>query len=118
MQALHGQIVGIVAALARLRGPVDQRGVQALADLLRLLVEHLLRHLFPGEAQVALHGDHAQADDAARREQQRSGVVVVALAGEMLLNRIVGQVAGGDDVRQQGAALAADAQALGQVRLR
>ena len=33
----------------------------------------------------------------------------------MLLDRIVGQVAGGDDVRQQRAALAAHAQALGQV---
>ena len=50
------------------------------------------------------------------REQERPGVVVVGFAGEMLLDRIVGQIAGGDDVRQQRAAFAADAQALGQMR--
>ncbi len=33
----------------------------------------------------------------------------------MLLDPIVGQVAGGDDVRQERAAFAADAQALGQM---
>src|SRR5674476_1080410 len=115
MQALHRQIVRIVGPLARLRGPLDERGVQALADLLRLLVQHLLRHLFPGEAQVALHGDHAQADDAPGREHERPGVMVVALAGEMLLDRIVRQIAGGDDVRQQRTAFAAHAQALGQM---
>ena len=90
--------------------------MQALADLLRLLVQHLLRHLLPREAQVALHGDHAQADDAAGREQQRPRVAVVIFAREMLRDRIVRQVAGGDDVRQQRAALAAHAQALGQMR--
>src|ERR1035437_9508955 len=42
--------------------------------------------------------------------------MVVALAGELPLDGIMGQVAGGYDVRQQRAAFAADAQALGQMQ--
>ncbi len=81
VQALQRQVVGIIAAAAGGLGPGDQRGVQALADLLRLHVEDLLRHLLPGEAQVAGHGDHPQADRAARREQQRPRIAVVVLRG-------------------------------------
>jgi hypothetical protein len=64
VQALHGQVVGVVARLARLSRPRDQRVTQALAHFLLLFVEHLLRHLLPGEAQVARHRDHPQADVA------------------------------------------------------
>src|ERR1035437_201980 len=42
--------------------------------------------------------------------------MVVGLAGEMLLDASMGQVAGGDDVRHRRAAFASHAQALGQVR--
>ena len=80
MQALQRQIVGVVAAFAGLPRPADQRGVQALAHLLRLLVEQLLRHLLPGETQVAHHGHHPQPDGAARRQQQRPGIAVVRSA--------------------------------------
>ena len=65
VEALERQVVRIVRAFAGLVRPGDQGGVQALANLLRLLVEHLLRRFLPGEAEVALHGNHAQADGAA-----------------------------------------------------
>ena len=68
VQALGRQVVGVVAALAHALRPADERGVQALLHLLRLLVEQLLRHLLPGKAQIARHGHQAQADRPPRRE--------------------------------------------------
>ena len=55
-------------------------------------------------------------DRFARREQQRALVAVVVLARQKFLGRRVGQVAGGEDVRQRRAGLARNAPALGQVR--
>ena len=77
VQALHRQVAGVIAAFTQLPGPRDQRGTQAFADLLGLLVEQLLRHFLPGKPQVALHRHQAQADAAARRKQQRAGVAVI-----------------------------------------
>ena len=66
VQALLRQVVGVVGALARLLGPADECRMQAVADLLLLLVEQLMRKLFPGKPQVAGHRDHPQADRSAR----------------------------------------------------
>src|SRR5262245_13352657 len=49
--------------------------------------------------------------------QQRRVVTVVLLRREERLRRIVREIAGRDDVRQRRAELAADAAALGQMRL-
>ncbi len=76
VQALGGQVVGVVAALAHALRPADQRGVQALLHLLRLLVELLLGHLLPGEAQIARHGHQAQARPPAPGEDQRPLIAV------------------------------------------
>ncbi|MGC4051391.1 MAG: hypothetical protein QM757_18690 [Paludibaculum sp.] len=65
VEALLGQVVGVVGGLAERGGPVHQSGANAVADLLLLVVEHLLGHLLPGEAKVAGGGHEAQADDAA-----------------------------------------------------
>ena len=117
MQTLRRQVVGVVAALARLLRPVDQRGVQALAHLLRLLVEQLLRHLLPGKAQVARHGDEAQPHRPPRREQQRAGIAGIPRPRQKVGDRRVRQVAGSDDVRDRRARQRAGAAALGQVHL-
>ena len=53
MQALEREIVAVVGRLARALGPAAERGAQRVADFLLLLVEHLLRHFLPREAQVA-----------------------------------------------------------------
>ena len=118
VQALLRQVVGVVAAFAHASRPADQRSVQAVEHLLRLLVEQLLRHFFPGKAQVARHGDQAQADDPAGRQvaagrDSRScwRTARVSAIG------LVGQVAGGDDVRHGRAGQTAHAAALGQVDL-
>ena len=66
MQALHGKVAGVIAALAATFGPVDKRRAPAVANLLGLLVEQLLGHFFPRESQIAFHGDEAQSDAAAR----------------------------------------------------
>ena len=50
------------------------------SHLLRLLVEQLLRHLFPGEAQVTQHGDHPQAHRPAAQKQHRAGVAVIVVS--------------------------------------
>ena len=67
-QALSRQIVCVVAAFARLQRPGDEGGAGAVAHLLCLLIEQLLRHLFPGEAKVARHRNQAQPDVPARRQ--------------------------------------------------
>ena len=80
VQALQRHVVGVVVAAAGRFGPADERGVQALADLLGLHVEDLLRHFLPGKAQVAGHGHHPQADRTARRGQQQPGIRLALLA--------------------------------------
>ena len=115
VQALHRYVIGIAGAFAHVPGPGDECGAQAVAHLLRLVVEHLLRQIFPGKSQVSFHGHKAQPDGASGRKQQGAGVVVVALGAEVRLDRIVRQVAGSDDVRQSGAAKAARAAVAGQV---
>ena len=71
VQALERQVVRVVAGLARAAGPIDEGVAQAVAHLLLLLIEDLLRHFLPDEPQVADGGDHAQADRFAGREEQR-----------------------------------------------
>ena len=66
VQALLGDIVGVVVAFARCFRPVDQRRMDAVANLLLLFVQNLVRQLFPGEAQIAGHGNHAQANGPPR----------------------------------------------------
>ena len=77
MQALLRHVVAVIAAFAHLLRPADEGRVQALTDFLRLLVEQLLRHLLPGEAQIARHRDQAQTHGTPRREIQRSGIAVI-----------------------------------------
>ena len=65
-------------------GPTDEGGVQALADFLLLLIENLLRHFLPGEAEIALGGNEPQADGAATRKMEWAGVVVAIVTLEIL----------------------------------
>ena len=89
--------------------------MQALAHFLRLLVEQLLRHFLPRKAQIAHHRHQPQSDIRARREQQRTVIVVMLLRLEPGRHRVMRQIARRNDVRQRTAAQAADAAALRQV---
>ena len=62
VEALEGEVVGVVAGFAALFGPADESGAGGFADFFLLFVETLLSGFFPGEAEVALSGDHAEAD--------------------------------------------------------
>ncbi len=117
VEALERQVVGVVGGLAGGAGPADERRAEALAHLLLLLVEDLLGHLLPGEAQVAHGGDEPQADGPPRREEQRALVAVPVHPLEELGDRLVREVAGGEDVGEVGAGLAGDAAGLGEVGL-
>ncbi len=99
VQALARQIVGVVAALARLPGPRRQRGPHALAHLLLLLVEPLLRRLLPGEVQVAYRGHKPQADGTPGREPDRAAERRADRLAKETLDRRVREVAGREDVR-------------------
>ncbi len=62
VEALEGEVVGVVGGLSGGFGPIDEGGAKGVADFLLLFVEDLLGHFFPGEAEVAFGGDHAQSD--------------------------------------------------------
>ena len=62
-------------------------------------IEDLLWHGFPGEAEIADHGDHAKTDAAAGREMERSLVAVVVFEAEEFVGWLVRKIAGRDDVR-------------------
>ena len=96
--------------------------MQAVAHLLRLLVEQLLWHFFPCKAQIARHRHQPQADCAPRRKNQGAGITVgaslaIGLLRQKLADRFVREVAGGDDVRQRRAGQPSHSAALGQVNL-
>ena len=84
VQALRWEVVGVIAALAGGARPVEERGAEAVAHFLLLLVQPLLRHLLPKKAQVAHHRNHAQTDGPAGRQQQRPGIMVVVLAAQVI----------------------------------
>ena len=65
VEALTGEVVGVVGALADGAGPVGEGGADAVAHFLFLFVEFLLRGFFPSEDEVADGGDEAEADGAA-----------------------------------------------------
>ena len=90
MQALEREVAGVIARLPRPARPADEGGAEGIAHFLLLLVERLLRHFLPRETQVALGGDHAQADGAAGGKMERAGVAVVAVVLQELAGRPVG----------------------------
>ena len=115
MDALGREVVGVVAPFAAAACPLNESGMKAGADLLLLFIEHLLRHFLPGKAEVAHHGDEAEADAAAGREQHRAGILVVRGLLQVIRNGIMGEIAGGEDVRDWGSGELADAAAFGEV---
>src|SRR2546428_434527 len=117
VQALEGRIVRVIAGFARLARPAEQRRAQAVPHLLLLLVQQLLRHLFPREPQITHGGNQPQTHRAARRKQERALVAVVVLAREELGRRTVREIARGDNVWQWHADAARNAAAFRQVDL-
>ena len=99
MQALARQVVGVVAALAGAARPPHQGVAKAVAHLLLLFVQQLLRGVLPEEPEVAQHRDQAQADGPAGREHQWPRIAVVLPLGEKRVDGIVGEPAGREDVR-------------------
>ena len=115
VQALQREVVGVVAGFAGAGGPADQGGAQAVADLLLLLVQHLLGHFLPRETEVAFGGHHAQADAFAGAEQERALIVIVGALGQEVLGGAVGEETGGEEMGDGRAVLIGDAAALGEV---
>src|SRR5262245_51953760 len=101
MQTLQRKIVSVVARLTCLPSPTNERGMQAFADLLLLFIEQLLRHLFPQEAQIANGWHQPQTDTSARREQNRSVVIVVVVLLEKCGGRFVGKITRRKNVRNR-----------------
>lgn len=98
MEALEGEVVGVIGGFAGLAGPLDEGLAEAVADFFLLFVESLLGGFLPLKAEVAFGGDEAEADGAAGGEEDRARVVVVLDAIEPVGDGLVGEVAGGEDV--------------------
>lgn len=98
MQALEGDVVGVIGGFAGVAGPLDEGVAEAVADFFLLFVEALLGGFLPLKAEVAFGGDEAEADGAAWGEEDGAGVVVMLDAVEPISDGLVGEVAGGEDV--------------------
>jgi hypothetical protein len=83
VQTLQRGIVRVVGRFASLPGPFQQCRPQAVAHFLRLFVEPLLCRLFPGEAQVAGHGDQPQTHGAAGGQMQRARIAIATVPVEV-----------------------------------
>ena len=81
--------------LAHLHRPTDQRSA-GCPVFLRLLVEQLLRHLLPGEAQYR-HRRQRAARWRAQATRSRALIAVPALGGQERLDAVVRQIARRDD---------------------
>ena len=65
-----------------------------------------------------MHGrNHAQTDGAARREQQWTGIAIVALPPQELVDWLMGQIARRKNMRQRDTRLLADFPAFREVCL-
>src|SRR5437879_5142830 len=115
MQALQRDVIAVIRRFSSVASPADERRSQTLPHLLRLLIQDLLRHLLPKKAQVVLRWNHAQPDRTTRRKQQRARIVVVALRLQKFLNRLMSQIARGENMRQRDTCLLAGFPTLGQV---
>ena len=106
MQALKWDIVRLIGRFAGAASPIDKRMPQAVANLLLLLVQNLLRHFLPHETQVASGWNHSHTDGFPGREQQQSFISIVFLTRQKFLNGRMGQITCSKDVRDGHAGLA------------
>ena len=106
MQALVGQVIGVIAGFAHLVRPADQGGVQAVAHFLLLFVEQLVRRFFPSEPEIAFRWNQSQSYRAPRRKNDRQ-------AGGC--NLTVRKITGGNNVWNRPARLATLAASFGKV---
>src|SRR5690349_2906455 len=97
--AVRRDVAGVVGDFTGGDGPAGAGGAGGVAHLLLLFVEALLRHFLPGKAQVALCGDEPEADIRAAAEEDRAAVAVVLFASEVFGDRLVREIAGGENVR-------------------
>src|SRR4051794_15513225 len=67
MQALERDIVGVIASLASVYGPIHERMASAIPYFLLLLIEDLLWHFLPHKCEVTRCRHHAQANGFAPR---------------------------------------------------
>src|SRR5258705_1191109 len=105
MQTLQRDVVGVVGSFTRCSSPINQRLAEAVANLLLLLIENLLRHFLPHKSQVASSRNHAQTDGFPGREEDRSFIAVILLPSEELLDGRVRKIAGCKNVRDESASL-------------
>ena len=113
MKALEWEVVGIIGTFGALHCPLNKGGVEAIAHFFFLHVEFLLGHFLPGETEIAGHGNEAQADAAAGRKDHLSLIAPVLFARDGFLDGRVGEIAGGDDVRDESTGFAAGFATLG-----
>ena len=117
VEALKGEVVGVVRSFPGTLGPADESGAEGVAHFLLLGVENLLGHFFPGEAEIALGGNHAEADGATGRKVERAGVLVVIDGVEEVAGGAVGEVGGGEEVGDGRAGFAAPFAGFSEVGL-
>ncbi len=116
MQALQRHVVGVIAAFAGVRGPVDERvraGCRGLSAACSSSICCGISSQMNRRSRSM--GIRRRPTERPSDEKQRAGDSRSCSAREKFLDRLVRKVAGGDDVRQRLAGQAADAPALGQV---
>ena len=117
VQALSGEIAGVVTCFAARPRPIRQRAAHAVAHLLLLLVEFLLSGFFPRKLQVAHRGHHAQADGPAGRQVHGLSESIGELAREVGFGGLVGEVTRGEDVWNGSAKFTRGLPGFGEVHI-
>src|SRR5262245_38623432 len=117
VESLNGQVVCVVGPFAARAGPFQDRAPARFAHLLLVLVKGLVGGFLPEECEVACHRDQALADGLAPREEDRAVVAVVAGRREVTLDGRMGEVAGGDNMRNRDVQGALNSPGLGEMDL-
>src|ERR1700752_2123044 len=116
VQALQRSVVGVIGGFACGARPLDEGVTEAFTDFLLLLVQDLLWHFLPKEAEVADRGYQSLPNGFPGRKQQRALVAVMIVACQKLIGWLMRQVTGRKHVRKIGFELSRPFSTLRQVR--
>ena len=115
IEALNGQVIDVIGALALAPRPVEDRAAPGVAYLLLVVVKRLVAGFFPEEVEVSGHRYQSLADRSAPRKVHGAVVAEVVGGREVALDGGVREIARGHDVGNLGLERALGLVGLGEM---